>query len=179
MTLLTFLHRFDMMNKLVYKNYVKLSNIVMRLSDGTPAGKEHAILVNAHLDSTLPSPGAADDALAVGVMIECIRVFIHTPEWEPTHAIVFLFNNAEETLQDGSHLFATQHDIVSSVRAVINLEAAGSTGPELLFQATSNEMIEAYSHVPWYYSSPCDPPPQCFLPEHQNYPKGLSEQSRC
>jgi len=142
-----------MMNKLVYKNYVKLSNIVMRLSDGTPAGKEHAILVNAHLDSTLPSPGAADDALAVGVMIECIRVFIHTPEWEPTHAIVFLFNNAEETLQDGSHLFATQHDIVSSVRAVINLEAAGSTGPELLFQATSNEMIEAYSHVPWPFGT--------------------------
>jgi Zn-dependent M28 family amino/carboxypeptidase len=31
---------------------------------------------------------------------------------------------------------------------VINLEAAGSTGPELLFQATSEEMIQAYSHVP-------------------------------
>jgi Zn-dependent M28 family amino/carboxypeptidase len=35
-----------------------------------------------------------------------------------------------------------------SVRAVINLEAAGTTGGALLFQATSQEMIEAYSHVP-------------------------------
>ena len=53
------------------------------------AGKEHAVLVNAHLDSTLPSPGAADDALSVGVMLECLRVLVGTPDWEPRHAIVF------------------------------------------------------------------------------------------
>lgn len=34
------------------------------------------------------------------------------------------------------------------MKAVINLEAAGSTGGALLFQATSKEMIEAYSKVP-------------------------------
>lgn len=32
----------------------------------------------------------------------------------------------------------------------MGLVAAGVSGPELLFQATSEEMIEAYSHVPWY-----------------------------
>ena len=40
-----------------------------------------------------------------------------------------------------------------SVRAVINLEAAGTTGRELLFQATSEQMIEAYSHVPRPYGT--------------------------
>ncbi|KAG6901677.1 hypothetical protein C0995_009232 [Termitomyces sp. Mi166 len=153
-------HRFDMMTKRLYKTYVDLTNIVVRISDGTPEGKEHAVLVNAHLDSTLPSPGAADDALPVGVMLDCMRVLINTPDWSPKHAIIMLhpdasevFNNAEESLQDASHLFSTQHPIASTVRAVINLEAAGTKGRELLFQATSEEMIQAYSHVPRPYGT--------------------------
>ncbi|KAF8201539.1 hypothetical protein BJ912DRAFT_1019472 [Pholiota molesta] len=146
-------HRFDMMGKRLYKTYVNLSNIVVRISDGTPEGKEHAVLVNAHLDSTLPSPGAADDALPVGVMLDCMRVLVETPDWSPKHAIIFLFNHAEESLQDGSHLFSTQHPIAKTVRAVVNLEAAGTTGREILFQATSEQMIEAYSHVPRPYGT--------------------------
>jgi len=83
------LQRFDMMGKRLYKTYVNLTNIVVRVSDGTPEGKEHAVLVNSHLDSTLPSPGAADDAISVGVMLECMRVLIETPTWSPKHAIIF------------------------------------------------------------------------------------------
>ncbi|KAI0766101.1 hypothetical protein BD413DRAFT_605949 [Trametes elegans] len=146
-------HRFDMMGRRLYKTYVNLTNIIVRVSDGTEKGKEHAVLVNAHVDSTLPSPGAADDALSVGVMLDCIRVLVNTPSWQPEHSIVFLFNNAEESLQDASHLFSTQHPIAKTVRAAINLEAAGTTGPELLFQATSEQMIKAYAKVPWPHGS--------------------------
>jgi len=121
-----------MMGKRLYKTYRDLSNIIVRISDGTPEGKEHAVLVNSHLDSTLPSPGAADDALSVGVMLDCMRVLIETPDWSPTHAIIFcmfhlsvqlynqrlnvtkVFNHAEESLQDGSHLFSTQHPVAST-----------------------------------------------------------------
>ncbi|KAH6874322.1 hypothetical protein BKA70DRAFT_1350465 [Coprinopsis sp. MPI-PUGE-AT-0042] len=146
-------HRFDMMGKRLYKTYANLSNIIVRISDGTEEGKQHALLVNSHLDSTLPSPGAADDGLPVGVMLDCMRVLLGTPEWSPKHAAVFLFNNAEESLQDGSHLYATQHPTAKTARAVINLEAAGTTGRELLFQATSQQMIEAYSKVPRPYGT--------------------------
>ncbi|KAJ8075039.1 hypothetical protein PM082_019366 [Marasmius tenuissimus] len=141
-------HRFDMMGARLYKTYVNLGNIVVRISNGTPEGKEHAVLVNSHLDSTLPTPGAADDALSAAVMLDCMRVLVGTPDWSPKHAIILLWNNAEESLQDGSHLFSTQHPVASTVRAVINLEAAGTKGRELLFQATSEQMIQAYSHVP-------------------------------
>ncbi|KAH9989914.1 hypothetical protein BJV74DRAFT_922202 [Russula compacta] len=138
-------HRFDMMGKRVYKTYADLTNIVIRVSDGTAEGKKHAVLVNAHLDSTLPSPGAADDALAVGVMLECIRVLTHTPGWTPNYSIVFLFNHGEESLQDASHLFSTQHPIAHTC---VLAAPAGNQGGELLFQATSEEMIRAYSKVP-------------------------------
>jgi Zn-dependent M28 family amino/carboxypeptidase len=74
-----------MINKRVCKTYVDLTNIVVRILDGTPEGKAHSVLVNAHLDSTLPRPGAADDAMPVGVIMKCMRA----PGWEPKHPIVF------------------------------------------------------------------------------------------
>lgn len=79
--------------------------------------------------------------------------------WVPTNGML-------ETLQDGSHLYSTEHSTAPTVKAMINLEgilipfvrasstmadlllAAGSTGGALLFQATSKEMIEAYVHAP-------------------------------
>jgi hypothetical protein len=66
--------RFDMIGKRPYKPYTDLTNIIVCVPDGTLAGKEHDVSENAHLVSTLPDPGAADDALSVGVMHECIRV---------------------------------------------------------------------------------------------------------
>lgn len=194
------------MGKRVYKTYVNLTNIIIRISDGTPAGKEHAILVNAHLDSTLPSPGAADDGLAVGVMLDVMRVLINTPDWSPKHPIILcksIYSIFDSTLLKCLQYLtmrksrfktvriyfprSTQlHQRVSfseislkpyltepSVRAVINLEgvylaipwepttdvteAAGSTGRELLFQATSEQMIDAYSRVPRCLMSSCIP----------------------
>lgn len=82
----------------------------MRLSNGTQQGKENAILLNSHLDSTLPSPGASDDAAGVAVMLESIRVLSQTNDLKLDTALVFLFNGAEESLQDASHLFITQHE---------------------------------------------------------------------
>lgn len=146
-------HQFDIMEHPVLKSYQGIQNIILRFSPTTkPAAameiKQDAVLLNAHIDSALPSKGSADDAIGVAVMLDVARVIIDRNE--PIFAsAIFLFNGAEETLQDASHMYSTQHETRDSVRAVINLEAAGATGGALLFQATSKEMIEAYSHAPW------------------------------
>ncbi|KAK0524242.1 hypothetical protein OC834_003462 [Tilletia horrida] len=141
-------HRFDFMSSVVFKRYHSMSNVIVRLSDGTDEGKEHAVLLNAHLDSTLPSPGAADDGAGIAILLELLRIYTTAPRPKLRHSVILLFNNGEESLQDASHLYATQHHTRDSVRAVVNLEACGTSGPELLFQATALEMIKAYSKVP-------------------------------
>lgn len=102
--ILLLISRFDMMGKRLYKTYVNLSNIIVRISDGTPQGKEHAVLFNAHLDSTLPSPGAADDALPVGIMLDCMRVLVETPNWSPKHAVIFCNFTSSLSLYLSDHL---------------------------------------------------------------------------
>lgn len=108
----------------------------------------NALLLNSHIDSTLPAPGAADDGVGVGVMLDLARIIVDRDE-PFDNSILFLWNGAEETLQDGSHMYSTQHPSAKDIKAIINLEAAGTKGGALLFQATSKEMIEAFSHAPY------------------------------
>ncbi|BGP12418.1 hypothetical protein JCM10213v2_000334 [Rhodosporidiobolus nylandii] len=145
-------HLFDFMDKKVWKKYFGISNVIVRLSDGTAASKANAILVNAHSDSTLPSPGAADDLVGVAVQLEALRV-MGLSSRRLTNAAIFLFNGAEESLQDASHLFITQHPLKDSVRGVINLEAAGNQGKEIVFQATNEEFIRALGKTPSPYAT--------------------------
>ncbi|KAF9429426.1 hypothetical protein BGZ76_001318 [Entomortierella beljakovae] len=136
-------HQFDFMSKVVMKMYTNMTNIIVRLSCG-PECDENAILLNAHYDTTLGSPGAVDDALPIGVMMEMIRIISRRPALKQN-----MLNGGEESLQDASHSFITMHELRDSVRAVINLEGCGTTGPEILFQANSKAMIEAYGKVPY------------------------------
>jgi Zn-dependent M28 family amino/carboxypeptidase len=85
-------------------------------------------------------------------MLESLRVMA-LGQRTLTNAAIFLFNGAEESLQDASHLFITQHPLKDTVRAAINLEAAGTDGKELVFQATSEEMIRALAVAPNPYAT--------------------------
>ncbi|KAH6580548.1 hypothetical protein BASA61_009560 [Batrachochytrium salamandrivorans] len=119
---------------------------VVKISCG-PECDKHALLLNAHYDSTLFSPDASDGGAGIAIILEVMRVLTHTPK-TLKNSVIFLFNSAEETLQDASHALVTQHKLVSSIRAVLNLEAMGVKGKEFLFQASSDTLVDAYRRVP-------------------------------
>ncbi|EDR00519.1 uncharacterized protein LACBIDRAFT_334011 [Laccaria bicolor S238N-H82] len=76
-----------------------------------------------------PSPGAVDDAISVGIMLECMCVLIEMPTWSPKHAIIFFFNHAEESLQNGSQLYSTQHPTAPTYPIQLtNLQDQGGIG---------------------------------------------------
>ncbi|XP_055470095.1 endoplasmic reticulum metallopeptidase 1 isoform X2 [Psammomys obesus] len=123
--------------------YDNITNVVVKLEPR--GGAKHAVLSNCHFDSVANSPGASDDAVSCAVMLEVLRVMAASSE-PLQHAVVFLFNGAEENVLQASHGFITQHPWARSIRAFINLEAAGVGGKELVFQTGPENpwLVQAY-----------------------------------
>ena len=107
-------------------HYRNITNIVTRIGPRKTFPPQHTVLVNAHFDSVPGSPGASDDAVSCATMLEVLRCLAQSPEVRLTHGIIFQFNGAEENILQASHGFITQHKWADTVRAFVNLEAAGA-----------------------------------------------------
>lgn len=140
--------------------YSNITNVVARISytgpgapSATPA--DHALLMSAHYDSTLGTKATSDDLCGISIMMEILRALSQSPD-PLVHAVIFNFNGAEETILQASHGFITQHPWANTIRAFINLEGAGGTGRELLFQTGPKNgwLAKAYSnHAPYPFSN--------------------------
>lgn len=113
-----------------------LHNIAVRVPGTSPG---HAILVAAHYDSAVGSPGANDNGAAVAVMLETMRTL--TYEKPLKNDIIFLFTDGEELNQLGARAFWRDHPWAQDVRMVLNYESKGSSGPSM--------MVETGSHNGW------------------------------
>ena len=98
------------------------------------AGK-HAVLLTAHYDSVWAGPGAADDGAGTAAVLEIARMAADFPPFE--NDVIFLISDAEESGLVGAHAFAEHHPLFKKVKAVINLEARGVTGPSGMFETGS------------------------------------------
>ena len=114
--------------------YENITNIIVHLHPKSTKDLDKNLLLNCHFDTQPRTEGASDDAVSCAIMLETMRAISRSPPRTIKQGIVFLFNGAEESVLQGSHAFVTQHKLASTIKAFINLEAAGSGGREIVFQ---------------------------------------------
>jgi hypothetical protein len=108
-------------------------NIIATL--GKNSGGGDAVLLAAHYDSVPAGPGASDDGAAVATVLEIARILAARPA--SRHPVVLLITDGEEAGLLGAFLFVREHPLAKQVRAAVNLDARGTSGPSLMFETGS------------------------------------------
>jgi hypothetical protein len=122
-----------------------VSNIIATLRGVRP----EAIGLVSHYDSAPESPGAADDGLGVAVSLEAARVLAARADRQWTTLV--LVTDGEESGLMGAAALVTDRDVTSTLQAYINVEAAGSGGTAVLFEAGP---ANGWVTRPWARSAP-------------------------
>lgn len=107
----------------------RVANIIAVL----PGPRAEAIGLVAHYDSRSDTPGAADDGLGVAVCLEVARLQAARPDRQ--HTLMVLLTDAEELGLMGAAAMVEDPEVRSRLQAYVNVEATGSAGPALLFEA--------------------------------------------
>jgi hypothetical protein len=120
---------------------VELENLVARIPGSahgadrgeasTARGVIGAIAVVAHSDSAPGSPGASDDGAGVASVLAVARALRGRPA---VHDVVLLITDGEERGLLGAQAFMAQDPAAKELRAVVNLDARGASGPAFIFE---------------------------------------------
>src|SRR5918994_3970172 len=111
----------------------RVHNIHARIPGLSPTGR--GVLV-AHYDSVPRGPGAADDGAGVAAILEIARAI--TSGSPPRNDIDIVFTDAEEPWLLGAQAFMRDDRLDPQRSVVLNLEARGTSGPALMFEASSD-----------------------------------------
>ena len=109
-----------------------VKNVLARL-DGMESGP--AVLVAAHYDSVPAGPGSSDDGSGAATVLEIARALKAMPA--PRHPVVLMIDDGEEAGLLGARAFVDFDPLAKEVRAAVNIEARGSSGPSLMFETGS------------------------------------------
>lgn len=131
-----------------YVGCAPVKNLVARLP-GPSEGP--AVVLMSHYDSVGAGPGVSDDAVGVAATVEAVRALLaDDPRGERRrHPVVVLVTDAEEVGLFGARGFVDRHPLAQKaegIGAVINLEARGTRGQSLLFQASADDawLVDVY-----------------------------------
>ena len=119
----------------------QVENIVAVRAGTTPGA---AVLATAHYDSVPAGPGAADDGSGTAILIELARWLAKRPP--PRNDIILMISDSEEAGLTGAYAFAADPEL-ARVKAVVNLEARGASGPSVMFEtgAGNAALMELYA----------------------------------
>lgn len=122
----------------------RVSNVIGVLQ----GDRREGIGLLSHYDSAPDSPGGSDDGFGVAVSLEAARVIASKPRTWTTYVIV---TDAEEAGLMGAAALMNDRDVGDRLRAYVNLESTGSSGPAMLFETgPGNHWLT----VPWARTAP-------------------------
>jgi hypothetical protein len=106
------------------------------------------VVLAAHYDTVVGSPGAADDGVGVGVLLETARALSTTGA--PRNTVMVLLTDAEEVGLLGAEAFVRERSKGLGTAVVLNHEARGAGGAPVTFRMSSpnGELIEVLAGAP-------------------------------
>ena len=119
-----------------YVSCATVNNVIARLdgTEGDPDSSD-AVLLSAHYDSVPAGPGDSDDGTGMAAVLETARALKNLPA--PRHSIILLINDGEEAGLLGARAFVDFHPWAKNVRAAVNVDDRGTSGPSILFETGS------------------------------------------
>jgi hypothetical protein len=111
--------------------------------------RTEAMGIVSHYDSAPEAPGATDDALGVGVVLEAARV--HAARAGRQWTLMVLVTDAEEAGLMGAAALITDSEVTRRLQAYINVDSVGSSGTAVLFETGPGN---GWLLAPWVRHAP-------------------------
>ncbi len=110
------------------------------------------VLLTAHYDTVAGSPGAGDDGIGVGVLLETARAL--STSGPPRNTVMILLTDGEEVGLLGAEAFVRERAKQLGPTVVLNHEARGAGGGPLTFRMSSpnSELIEVLAGAPGVFA---------------------------
>jgi hypothetical protein len=112
----------------------RVHNVVATIRGTDPSRR---IVLMAHYDTVLTSPGAGDDAAGVATLLEAGRAL--AVEYGGGPDVTLLFTDAEEVGALGAEAFLASGGLDPERTAVLNFDARGNAGPCALIETAGDE----------------------------------------
>jgi Peptidase family M28 len=126
-----------------------VANVIATKPGTAPTG---TVLLTAHYDTVVGSPGAADDGIGVGTLLETARALGSAVA--PRNDVMILLTDAEEVGLLGAEAFVRERARELGTVVVLNHEARGAGGGPMTFRMSSpnSELIEVLAGAPGVFA---------------------------